>query len=143
MNELLQLAAPVAPSDVWRALTSPQMTARYLYGMAATSSWRQGAPLRLAGPGGAVLVGEVLAAAEPHRLSYSLQAGEGQPATYVTWEIWAAAGGSLVRLSVDEPDDVVPQGPDPEAAVAWGEVLAGLAAVLAPASVQRSGPASR
>ena len=143
MNELLELAAPIAPSDVWRALTSPQMTARFLYGMAATSSWRPGASLRLAGPDGALLVGEVLAAAEPHRLSYSLQAGDGQPATYVTWEIWAAAGGSLVRLSVDEADDVTSQGPDPEATAAWAEVLDRLAAVLAPASAQRSGPASR
>ena len=143
MNQLLQLATPAGPSEVWRALTSPEVTARYLYGMAATSSWQPGAPLRLAGPGGAVLVGEVLAAAEPHRLSYALQAGDGHPTTYVTWEVSAAVGGSLVRLSVDEPDDLTSQGPGPEAADAWSGVLDGLAAVLVPTGVERTWPSSR
>ena len=143
MNELLQLTTPAPPSEVWRALTSPEVTARYLYGMAATSSWRPGDGLRLAGQGGAVLVGEVLAAAEPHRLSYAFQAGEGQPATYVTWEIWAAGAGSLVRLWVDEPDDLTSPGPGAEAAAAWTDVLDGLAAVLVPAPVKRTGPSYR
>jgi uncharacterized protein YndB with AHSA1/START domain len=143
MNQLLQLATPAGPSDVWRALTSPELTARYLYGMEATSSWRAGAPLRLAGPGEAMVTGEVLAAAAPQRLSYSLQAGHGHPATYVTWEIYAANGGSVVRLYVDEPDDLTSEGPDPEAAAAWAEVLDRLAAVLAPASAERLGPSFR
>ena len=143
MNQLLELATPAPPSEVWRALTSPEVTARYLYGMAATSSWRPGDPLRLAGPGGAVLVGEVLAAAEPHRLSYSLQAGDGQPTTYVTWEVSATVRGSLLRLSVDDPDDLTSEAPEPDGAAAWSGVLDGLAAVLVGAGVDRTGQSIR
>lgn len=89
------------------------------------------APVAFDLPGAAALAGEVLAAAEPHRLSYSVQAGEGQPSTYVTWEVSGAGdGGSVVRLSVNEPDDLTADGPAPEAATAWSQVVEALASVL-------------
>ena len=53
------------------------------------------------------LTGEVLIAQEPRRLSYSLQAGQGQPATYVTWAIPGTSTGCVVRLYVDEPGEPV------------------------------------
>jgi uncharacterized protein YndB with AHSA1/START domain len=142
-NDQLQLNTPASPRDVWRALTSPELTARYLYGMAATSSWLPGAPLRLAGNDGAELTGEVLSAAEPRRLSYSLQAGNGQPSTYVTWEISDVGSGSLIRLYVDEPDDLTAGRLDLEAAAAWAGVLSGLKDVLASASIEPAGPSCR
>lgn len=135
MHQFLQLTTPAGARQVWKALTSPYVTPRYLYGLAATSAWRPGAPVTFTGPGGAELVGEVLASAEPHRLSYFLSAGDGQPSTYVTWEILAAPNGSVVRLTIDEPDDLTSEGPGPEAEAAWSEVIARLGAVLGAAAM--------
>jgi uncharacterized protein YndB with AHSA1/START domain len=143
MNHQLQLLTTAPPGEVWRALTSSELTARYLYGMAAASTWSPGSCLRLTGPGGTELSGEILAAAAPHRLSYSLQAGDDQPSTYVTWEVWGATTGSVVRLYVDEPDDLTSGGPGEEAADAWAGVLAGLEAVLDPSHLEQAGPALR
>lgn len=131
MHQFLQLTTPASPGQVWAALTSPELTPRYLYGLAATSTWHAGAPVAFDLPGVTALAGEVLAAAEPHRLSYSMQAGEGQPSTYVTWEVSSAGEGSVVRLSVDEPDDLTAEGPAPEAAAAWARVMEALAGMWA------------
>ena len=67
----------------------------------------------------------------PRRLSYSLGAGDGQPTTYVTWEIRESAGqaGSRVRLYVDEAQ-AGPKGEE-EAEKVWKRVISSLAAVLA------------
>lgn len=118
-TQLLRFATGAAPDRVWHALT----TARYLYGMAPVSEWRAGAPVRFTGEGVA-LSGEVLTAEEPHRLSYSLRAEDGQPETYVTWEILGDGTGSTVLLFVDEPGE-------PEVEPAWEEVVARLESVLA------------
>ncbi|MFP5317165.1 MAG: SRPBCC domain-containing protein [Acidimicrobiia bacterium] len=126
---------PAPPHDVWKAVTSPYVTSRLYFGMAATSSWRAGSPIVVepaAGPSDAAssaagrLSGEVLRAVPPRRLSFTLGAGDGQPATYVTWDISAGDGGSRVRLVVDEPAG----GADEEGAQAWGTVFASLQAVL-------------
>ena len=112
---------------MWAALTRPELTAGYLFGLAASSAWRAGAAVTFAG-GGATLSGDVLAVEEPRRLSYSLRAGEGQPETYVTWEVEGEETGSVVRLYVDEPGE---PGFDASTEGAWHLVVGGLQTVLA------------
>ena len=133
-TQMFRFATDAGSHDVWAALTRPDLTPRYLYGLAARSEWRPGATVTFTGEA-ATLTGEVLAAEEPRRLSYSLRAaGEGQPETYVTWEIVDAEppapgrsglGGTVVRLYVDEPDG------DAGAEAAWLRVMARLESVLA------------
>ena len=118
-TRLFRFATDAGPDRVWAALT----TARYLYGMAPSSEWRPGAAVAFAGEGTA-LSGEVLAAEKPHRLSYSLRAGDGQPDTYVTWDILGDGAGSVVLLFVDEPGE-------PEVEPAWLEVVTRLESALA------------
>lgn len=118
-SQLYRLATDAAPGRVWAALT----TARHLYGLAPSSDWRAGSAVVFAGEGTS-LSGQVLAAEEPCRLSYSLRVEDGQPETYVTWEIVGDGAGSVVLLFVDEPGE-------PEVGPGWEEVLARLESVLA------------
>lgn len=118
-TQLFRFATGAAPQRVWAALT----TDPYLYGLVPSSEWRTGGAVVFAGEGTTVS-GEVLAAEEPRRLSYSLRAGDGQPETYVTWEILGDGAGSVVILFVDEPGE-------PEVAPAWLDVVARLESVLA------------
>jgi uncharacterized protein YndB with AHSA1/START domain len=132
MTNVFHLDTMAGPERVWEALTDPVLTARYLHGLRATSAWRPGARVTFAA-GDFALSGEVLASEGPRRLSYTVAAGDGQPATYVTWEIWPEGDGAVVRLYVDDPDQPMATGPDPEAQAVWSEVIQALAAVLAPA----------
>ena len=126
-TQVFRFATDARPDEVWAALTRPELTARYLYGLAAASEWQAGAVVTFSG-GGATLSGEVLAAKEPRRLSYSLRAGEGQPETYVTWEIVGQDEGCLVRLYVDEPGEP-PMAAETQSA--WQRVVEGLREALA------------
>ena len=125
-SRVFRFATDAGPDRVWAALTRPELSARYLYSLAASSEWRAGAAVVFAGEG-TTLSGEVLAAEAPRRLSYSVRAGDGQPETYVTWEILGDGSGSVVGLYVDEPG-----GPDAdvETESAWLRVVAGLESVL-------------
>lgn len=145
MTYVFDLATEASPQTVWTVLTTPQLTAQYLSGLAARSTWRAGSSVTLEAvgqPGAPYLTvgGEVLAAAEPTRLSYTLTAGRDQPSTYVTWEVIADGAGAAVRLSVDEPDELTSGSPGPETEEVWSQVIADLASVLA-RSVSRPSPA--
>ena len=113
---------------MWLALTRPALTATYLYGLAARSDWRPGSPITFSTGEGSPLTGEVLAAHEPLRLSYSLSAGDSQPVTYLTWEIVEEGRGSVVRLYVDEREAL---DGDSETDATWSRVMARLGSVLA------------
>ena len=63
------------PGLVWAALTDPDQTAAYLYGLAAHSSWVPGDRIEFRLGGRAAAIGQVLYARRSERLSYLLQAG--------------------------------------------------------------------
>ena len=128
-TQLFRFATRAHPTQVWAALTRPELSARYLYGLAAESGWRPGEAVTFTGPA-VVLSGEVLASEEPRRLSYTVRADAGQPATYVTWEILGAGAGSVVRLYVDEPGEPADLGTASDVESAWLHVVADLESVL-------------
>lgn len=134
-THVFELPSSAAPEQVWAALTRPDLTPGYFFGMVLESSWAPGEAIDVRPPKGAPayarLRGEVLAAEEPRRLSYALDAGEGHPPTFVTWEIAGAANptqGSVITLTIDETDP----GPGDEAApiAAWSRVTSALQALL-------------
>ncbi len=136
-TDLFRFTTPAAPTAVWRTLTSPDQTGRYLHGFSVESEWRPGSTVTATSRAGR-LVGEVLAVEEPRRLSYTLAVDETQPETFVTWEVHHADGGSIVRLWVDEPT-----GGDPDdTELAWLPVISALRSLLADTG-QRSTPTSR
>ena len=97
----------VGPEVIWAALTDPDQTAAFLYGLAAHSTWAAGAPIDFRHGHGAVLTGRVLHARRHERLSYLLQSGPDDPPVYLTWLLRPVPGGCTIRLEIDEPD-----GPD-------------------------------
>ena len=92
------------PGLIWAALTGPDQTAAYLYGLAAHSSWVPGDPIEFRVGGRAAAIGQVLHARRQERLSYLLQAGPGDPPVYLTWLLRSAPGGCTVRLEIDQVD---------------------------------------
>ena len=110
------------PETVWSALTEPEQTKQYLYGLAAHSCWNADSAIEFRHEGH-TLVGQVIHAEAPCRLSYYLAAGPEDPPTYVTWQIRSSPAGSTIRLQIDEtetPDTVE------EAEDTWLPVLAAL-----------------
>jgi uncharacterized protein YndB with AHSA1/START domain len=146
------LTTAAAPAAVWTALTDGDLTRRYLHGLAAHSDWSPGAPLTLrpgdgsSGPTGAgQLTGQVLRAEPLRQLSYLLQSGPHDPATFLTWQLRTGAGGTTLRLQVDE----IEGSGDDDAEDTWLPVLAALRALLDPAPArpepatgEPAGPAS-
>lgn len=121
---------PARPEQVWSALTRPELTARYLFGMALQSDWQAGSAVVVAPPVGSgseeSLVGEVLAVEAGRRLSYTLSSGPNDPTTFVTWEIEPADQGSTVRLYVDETTC-----PDGDTEETWLPAVSALRTTLA------------
>ncbi len=89
------------PDAVWSALTDPEQTKAYLYGLAAHSCWQADATIEFRHEQH-TLHGQVMYAEPPCRLSYLLAAGPEDPPTYVTWQIRSSPDGSTIRLQIDE-----------------------------------------
>jgi uncharacterized protein YndB with AHSA1/START domain len=75
------------PGLVWTALTDPDQTAAYLYGLAAHSTWVPDDPIEFRMVGRAAAIGRILHVRCHERLSYLMQAGSGDPAVYLTWRL--------------------------------------------------------
>lgn len=112
------------PAAVWAALTRPEQTQTYLYGLAAHSCWEVDAAIEFRHEQH-TLNGHVMHADAPCRLSYYLTAGPDDLPTYVTWQIRATPAGSTIRLQIDETDPAVAD-TDEEAEDTWLPVLAAL-----------------
>jgi uncharacterized protein YndB with AHSA1/START domain len=112
------------PARVWGMLTRTGTPLAHLYGMTAESSWQPGCAVMMSAPGHERLTGEVLAADPPRRLCYTLGDRPGEPAAYVSWDLRATDGATVIRLYVDEPR------PSPTAIedieIAWLPVLSRL-----------------
>jgi uncharacterized protein YndB with AHSA1/START domain len=118
---------------VWSALTDPGLTQRYLYGLAAHSSWTPDAPIELRFEDRTRLAGRVLCVRPGRRLSYLVYSAEEDNPVYVTWLIRPNAAGCVVRLQIDEVEvDGADAADDIEDT--WLPVLAALQRVLADSS---------
>ena len=112
----------------WEALTPFDGKLSHLYGLALESSWTPGSTITLTAPGGPTLVGIVVVANRPQRLSYTLGDHADAPGAYVNWELRRDPAGTAIRLYIDEID---PCGDVAEALeAAWLPVLAALQAQL-------------
>lgn len=87
---------------VWAALTDPEITRRYWYDTRIESDWRVGSPIRYVRHGEVTDEHEVLAVAEPHRLSHTFhplhEAFQAESPSRVTFTLEADSG--VVRLTV-------------------------------------------
>ena len=123
-SEQFRVITSAEPERVWDALTATGFPLEYLYGMTVESDWRPGATVTMALTGQWRLIGEVVAAERPRRLSYTLDDPPGAPTVYVTWELRGVNEGTIIRLHVDEPWPLADNTDDLE--IAWLPVLSGL-----------------
>lgn len=112
------------PERVWDALTATGFPLDYLHGMTVDTDWQQGAEVTMALTDQWRLTGEVLAAEQPQRLSYTLDDPPGTQSVYVTWELRRTGDGTIIRLNVDEPWPLTGSSENLESA--WLPVLPGL-----------------
>jgi hypothetical protein len=84
--------------------------------------------MTLPGGGGPAqqLTGQGLRAVPPRRLSYLLRSGPCDPPTVLTWQLRTTAGGTTLRLQIDE----IEGSSDDDAEDTWLPVLAALRTVL-------------
>jgi len=125
-TDMFRMMTSAGPDCVWDALTPTDEPVSYLHGMIVTSEWRPGSVITVGAPRGGCLIGEVLLADRPRRLSYTLGERLTEPSAYVTWQVQSHPSGTVVRLYVDEPDP----SPGADLELTWLPVLAALQAQL-------------
>jgi uncharacterized protein YndB with AHSA1/START domain len=118
------------PEDVWAALTDPEVTRRFFFGLAVDSDWEAGSPIIYRGRPPHEITGELVIVVKPNLLVHSLTDGvhPGGDADALGWVTWSverhAEGGATVCVRVDDLEGV----DDPELDQAWSQVLTRLGA---------------
>jgi uncharacterized protein YndB with AHSA1/START domain len=122
------------PEKLWDALTKPEFSRLYWFGMEVTSDWKTGSPMNYMKNGEATVQGKVLAADRPKLLAYTFREAAGdashEPPTKVTLEIEPELGTETVRLTVTHTDFVANSKHRPRIAGGWPAVLSGLKSYL-------------
>lgn len=123
-----------SPEKLWDALTKPEFTRLYWFGMEVTSDWKVGSPMDYIQGGDTKVQGKILAADRPKFLSYTFRETSGnashEPATKVTLEIEPEIGTNTVRLTVTHTDFVPNSKHRPNISGGWPAVLSGLKSYL-------------
>ena len=122
------------PDQLWEALTNPEFTKQYWFGIAVTSDWRVGSPVSHMKSGEAIVDGEVLAADPPKFLSYTFREVKGdashEPASKVTISIEPRPGTDTVQLTIVHTGFVEDSKLRTKISRGWPNVLSGLKTLL-------------
>jgi uncharacterized protein YndB with AHSA1/START domain len=123
-----------SPEKLWDALTKPEFTRQYWFGIDVACEWKIGSPMTYLKDGEAMVQGKVLAADRPKLLSYTFREAKGdashEPPTKVTLEIEPELGTETVRLTVTHTDFVPDSKHRPKISGGWPAVLSGLKSFL-------------
>jgi len=111
---VFQIGATGCPEQVWRVLTNPGTTRRFL-GISLQSEWAVGSRISGSLDGAPMMVGEVLFTECPARLSYMLAIDAGHPEIYVTWSYEGAtaersSGSPWTKPTARTPKSSRPRG---------------------------------
>jgi uncharacterized protein YndB with AHSA1/START domain len=123
------------PEKLWKALTSPEFTRQYWFGVDVTSDWKVGSPMKYIRNGETIVQGRVLAFQPFTLLSYTFHEEKNEdsshePPTRVTLEIEPEAGTETVRLIVTHTDFVENSKHFENISGGWPAVLSGLKSYL-------------
>lgn len=120
------------PEKLWEALTSPEFTRQYWFGIAVTSDWKVGSPMTYLRDGKPVVDGKVLTFDRPKVLAYTFHENFGdsssEPPTKVTLEL--EPHGTSVKLTVTHTDFVANSKHRPSISLGWPAVLSNLKSLL-------------
>jgi uncharacterized protein YndB with AHSA1/START domain len=122
------LLTSASPGDVWKVLTCPVRSPRFLHGLAVSGTWTTGSTLALTSDHGLLLTGRVLFSQRPYKLSWTMEDECSGTCTYLTWELRPSQNGTVVRLRVEESDACATDEEDLEDA--WLPSLAALEDLL-------------
>jgi uncharacterized protein YndB with AHSA1/START domain/biotin operon repressor len=129
VEKVFEIYIRATPDELWRAITDPDVRARYQFGARVESSWTSGSSYRLAHQGAprSLIEGENLEIDPPRRLVQAYRAvwddevaAEGT--SRVTWEIEPV--GDSCRLTVTH--DQLRENADPHLYGGWPMILSGL-----------------
>jgi uncharacterized protein YndB with AHSA1/START domain len=122
------------PEKLWDALTMPEFTRQYWFGIDVSSDWKVGSPMKFVSKGEAKVEGKVLKADRPKLLSYTFRETSGEsskePATQVTLELEPEAGTGTVRLTITHTNFVANSKHRPSISSGWPAVVSNLKSLL-------------
>ena len=127
------------PQKLWTALTDPEFTRQYWFGMRAESGWTKGSPWKLVSGDGQVFdVGGIVEADAPRRLvirwHHKLKPDlEAEGPSQCTMEL--EAEGSAVKLTVTHAIEREPSKLIAAVSGGWPKVLSNLKSLLETGSV--------
>ena len=109
-KHVYEILIRATPDQVWQALTDPDMTQRYYYGMRIEGPLTTGTPYTYTGDGHVGITGDVVEAVPGKRLVTTFRAlfddnGRDEPASRVSYELEPNDAGTLLRLIHDELAD--------------------------------------
>ena len=129
MEKVFEIYIRATPDELWRAITDPDIRARYQFGARVESSWTSGSSYRLAQQGAPrpLIEGENLEIDPPRRLVQAYRAVwdddvAAAGTSRVTWEIEPV--GDSCRLTVTH--DQLRENADPHLYGGWPMILSGL-----------------
>jgi uncharacterized protein YndB with AHSA1/START domain len=129
VEKVFEIYIRTTPEQLWRAITDPDVRARYQFGARVESSWTPGSSYQVTHQGAprSLIEGENLEVEPPRRLVQSYRAvwdddiaAEGT--SRVTWEIESV--GDSCRLTVTH--DQLRENADPHLYGGWPMILSGL-----------------
>lgn len=135
-RQVHQVFIRATPEQVWDAITKPEFTAKYFYGSTFETDGKPGSAMRQYAPDGKTLWRDdhIIESDPPRRLVHSWRSLydpelAAEPASRVTWEIEAQAGG-VTKLTVIH--DQLEASPRTAARVSggWMFIISGMKTVL-------------
>lgn len=118
------------PQKLWEAITSPELTRQYFYGLAVQSDWKPGSPIKHLFPDGkSQIEGSVVEVEAPRKLVHTFATtGQSDAPTRVTWELEPMGSVTLLTLTHDDFDGETLT--YQSVARGWNPVISGLKTLL-------------
>ena len=130
MEKVYEIFIKTTPEQLWKAITDPEIRAKYNFGAGISSDWTPGGHFEMGHPQAGILLGKGVNVEvdPPRRLVQTMTAlwgddvkAEGE--TRITWEIEPIAGDSC-RLTVTH--DQLREGANDQLYGGWPMILSGL-----------------
>jgi DNA-binding transcriptional ArsR family regulator len=129
MEKVYEIYIHTTPEALWRAITDPEIRAKYNFGASVNSDWKVGSPMKMGvtGIGMELGEGEILEIDPPRRLVHTMQAlwsddVKAEGATRVSWDIVQVEDSCHLTVTHDQ----MREGANNEIYGGWPMILSGL-----------------
>jgi len=129
MEKIYEIYIRTTPEQLWEAIVTPEIRAKYNFGAAVVSDWKVGSPYKMGVEGPGMLLGEgvILEVDPPHKLVHTMTAlwgddvkAEGE--SRVTWEINQIEDSCQLIVTHDQ----LREGANDQLFGGWPMILSGL-----------------